>query len=77
MKQFSTVNELAKAYQEKYNASYNNDPQKSFSISDVYNVCVELKMKASMNYLFGVNSFAYVVDGFGYVLTEDRKKREI
>lgn len=71
MKQFNTVDELTKAYQEKYNASYNNDPQKSFSIADVYNVCVEVK------YLLTIKGWAYVVDHFGFVPTTDREKRAI
>jgi len=77
MKQFDTVNELAKAYRKQFNAAYANDPQKSFSVKDVYNYCIELTPSVTMSYKYGINSFAYTVKGFGYVLTSDRLKRAI
>ena len=69
MNKFENENELAKAYAEAYNAGYNNDPEKSFSVEDVKDVCFDSIPAISFNRLYGKSEqpgTITMVRGFGY-----------
>jgi len=69
MKKFENENELAKEYAKTYNASYNGDTEKLFSVEDVKDVCFESIPAISFNLLYDKNEqpgTIVMVRGFGY-----------